>query len=292
VEAMPSRKKAKGQARRASKVKKKEELLAELLEEKERQLQERFRVSEQAQIERLQVNNASRSPDTCMHGFVPFPDDHICSKFIRAFVHEFFKTWFSKIHTAGKKVSGSIGIECLLETRESTQNECSEVWSDTAKMKQVIKYFLHNGTMNILDEKDGNARNSALFTRFFEEWLKVKVHKSQACIDWPKVIECGVAHSDEHTLVKFFWRRIRCSCLDKKYEEVKSITKEGVCFNTQCRHPDRLVQRSKLKCCSRCRGATYCSRECQAADWSVHKELCEEVAATRAEFDASQKQRS
>ena len=159
-------------------------------------------------------------------------------------------------------------------------------------MKQVIQYFLHNGTMNILANTGEYSRHSTILARFFEQWLKVKVHKCQACIDWPKVIECGVSHSDEHTLVKYFWRRIRCSCLDKKFEEVKSRTKMGICFNQYCRHPKRLVERSKIRYCSRCRGATYCSRECQAAHWSVHKELCDEVVAIKAEFEASQKQQS
>ena len=32
---------------------------------------------------------------------------------------------------------------------------------------------------------------------------------------------------------------------------------------------------SKLKKCSRCQEASYCSRECQMEDWKNHKELCE-----------------
>ncbi len=279
---MPSRKKAKGQARKAAKVRNE-------AAEKAREIEERFLIAEQEQIQRLQVNNAPRSPATCLHGFDPFPDDNVCSKFIRAFVHEFF-IWFRKIYTVGWQPE-KIGIE-LMEARESTKGEYSEVWNSSAKMKQVIQYFLYNGAMLILAGTDGYARHSAMFARFFEQWLKIEVHKSQACIDWPKVTES--ARCDKHTLVKYFWRRIRCSCLDEAYEEVKSITKMGLCFNQHCAHPDRIVERSKLRCCSRCRSITYCSRECQVADWSSHREQCDEVAATRSEFDdsASQKQQS
>jgi hypothetical protein len=285
-EAMPSRKKTKGQARKAARVKREEALLAE----KVRKDEELFRGFQQVQIQRLQINNQSSVLPLCMHGFDPFPDDHVCSKFIRAFVHEFYKR-ARKVYTAGKQDERAV-IECLLDARDSTQDEHSEVWNDAAKMKQVISYFLHSGTMSILDELFGNAITSALFARFFEQWLKARVHKSQACINWPKVIEFGLVQSDGHTLVKYFWRRIRCSCLDEKYEEVKSITKIGICFNKYCTHPKRTVERSELRCCSRCRSVTYCSRECQAADWSEHKELCDEVVATRAEFEASQKQQS
>ena len=235
------------------------------------------------------VNNALRNPAACLHGFDPFPNDDICSKFIFAFVHEYYKC-LHNTYKAGRKDEMAV-IVCLLQMRESTQDEYSEVWNSADKIKQVISYFLHNGTMSVLD-LDESARHSAVFARFFEQWLKVKIHKSQACIDWPKVVESGGC--DERTVVKFFWRRIRCSCLDEKYDEVKSITKEGICYNQHCRivGQSRFVERSKLRCCSRCRSITYCSRECQAADWPAHKELCDEVAATRAEFDASQKHQS
>jgi hypothetical protein len=280
---MPSRKKAKGQARKAAKAKNK-------AAEKLREAEESFRALEQAQIQRLQISNQySVLPlCSCLHGFVPFSNDDICIKFIRAFIHEYYKC-LHNTYKAGRKDEMAV-IVCLLQMRESTQDEYSEVWNDAAKLKQVISYFSYNGTMHILADADGYARHSAMLGRFFEEWLKVRVHKYKAFIDWPKVMECGIALCDKHSRVKYFWRRIRCSCLDEKYEEVKSITKMGLCFNHHCTHPKRIVERRKLRCCSRCRSVTYCSRECQVADWSDHKEFCDEVVATRAEFDASQQQ--
>ena len=280
---MPSRKKAKGQARKAAKVKKEEAVIAET----EKAREDLFRKFEQVQIRGLQINNHSSVPTTCMHGFDTFPDDHVCSKFIRAFVHEFYKC-FVKIYKAGTEKNAERRIiESLFEAREVTKDEYSDVWNSSAdKMKMVVTYFLHTGAIHILASTDGYARHSAFFARFFEEWLKVKIHKSRACIDWPKVVVS--TRCDKRTLVKYFWRRIRCCCLDERYEEAKSIPKEGVCFNQQC----WTVKRSELRCCSRCRGVTYCSRECQAADWSVHKEFCDEVAAETAEFDASQQQQS
>ena len=277
VEAMPSRKRAQGQSKKAAKAKNE-------AARKAREAEESFREVEQSQIQRLQKNKARSS--MCLHGFDPFPDDDICIKFIRAFLHEFYTCCCEKYKDESQAERAI--IECLLEAREVTKDEYSEIWNSDAKMKQVISYFLYNGTMHILDGEDSCATNSvlnsALIARFYDQWLKVNVHKSQACIDWPKVMESGGC---ERTGVKFIWRRIRCSCLDEKYEEVKSITKIGKCFNPECRLPERL--RSELRCCSRCRSVTYCSRECQVADWSVHKELCDDVAATRAEFDASKR---
>jgi hypothetical protein len=297
---MPSRKKAKGQARKAAKVKNEAVEKAIIRQEL---VEEIFRGLEEGQIHRLRYNNQSSAlpsytePDSiCMHGFNPFPNEDICINFICAFVREFYKFIHHRFECrlAGREAERGF-ILSLSTARDSTKDEYSEVWNSADKMKQVMKYFLYNGTMNSLDGKGANTRHSAILARFFEEWLKVKVHKSQAFIDWPKVVECGVGQSDEHTLVKYFWRRIRCSCLDEKYNVVKSMPKMGICFNPHCARSnsqEKFVERSELKCCSRCRSVTYCSRECQAADWLLHKEFCEEVVATKAEFDTSQQQQS
>ena len=123
---MPSRKKAKGQARKA--VKAKNEVAAKV-----RELEEVFRDFEQSQIQRLQNNNQNSVSTICMHGFDPFPDDHVCIKFIRAFVREFYK-WFCKIYIdiAGKNAE-RIGIGSLLGALDATKDEYSEVWNDAAK---------------------------------------------------------------------------------------------------------------------------------------------------------------
>ena len=286
-EAMPSRKKAKGQARKAAKVK--NEAAA-----KARHFAEFVNALERSQIQRLQIRNQNSVPTICMHGFDPFPNDHVCIKFIRAFVREFYTCFFDFVYDVQKTTSHLLlrGLMISLSTAiYSTQDEYSEVWNSGDKMKQVISYFLHNGTMFTLDGEDIFANHSALFARFYEQWLKVEVNKSQACIDWLKVTETYRC-IEKHSRVKYFWRRIRCSCLDEAYEEVKSIPKMGVCFNNDCAHRNEEVERSKLRCCSRCRSVNYCSRECQAAHWLVHKEFCEEVVATKAEFDTSQQQQS
>ena len=171
---MSSRKKAKGQARKAAKVKKEVELLAE----QARKVEEQFRGLELAQIQRLQ--GIIPSPAHCMHGFDPFSDDHICSKFIHAFVHEFY-IWFRNLYIDGLEDERVI-IDCLLKARESTKDEYSEVWDSSAKMKQVVSYFLHNGAMLILAGTAGYARHSAMFARFYEQWLKIEVHKRYCTI--------------------------------------------------------------------------------------------------------------
>eukprot|EP00984_Skeletonema_dohrnii_P007854 scaffold2899_cov85-Skeletonema_dohrnii-CCMP3373.AAC.10 len=109
---------------------------------------------------------------------------------------------------------------------------------------------------------------------YMEQWLAAEFHKTQATINWPKV---EAMSADSHTRVKFLRKRIPCKCLDKKYDEVKSITKMGICFNPQC--PHRRVERNKTMYCSGCRCITYCSRACQKADWKAHRQECNDCVA-------------
>ena len=262
---MPSRKKAKGKARKAAQAEKNEA-------EKAKELERSIRLLARPQIQRLQISNQRSTPTACNHGYEydpsRFPDDEICIEFIRSFVREFYKCMLTEPYIS----RGEWGvIEALLEARDVT-NKYNDVWYNVDKIEWVISYFLHNGAVLVLDGDEENARHSALIARFFEQWLAWEVDKSQYCINLPKVVECGMAQSDE------------------RYEEVKSRPKMGLCFNSQCRHPKRFVERSELRCCSRCRMVNYCSRKCQAADWSSHKDICEAVAASKAEFDANHNQ--
>eukprot|EP00985_Skeletonema_marinoi_P003306 scaffold1383_cov79-Skeletonema_marinoi.AAC.1 len=91
--------------------------------------------------------------------------------------------------------------------------------------------------------------------------------------------------ADDHTLVSFYRKRISCTCLAKKYKEVKSIKKMGYCNNEKCPLPGGKVERSKMLYCTRCSVAYYCSRDCQKAAWSEHREECKERAETNAKFE-------
>ena len=123
---MPSRKKAKGQARKAVKAKNEAAEWA-------RQLEERYRRIEQSQIQRLQNSNAERSVFSCMHGFDTFPNDDICIKFIEAFVREFYKCLYKCYKDDSVDQDAVVGA--LLKARESTKDEYVEVWNSSAKMK-------------------------------------------------------------------------------------------------------------------------------------------------------------
>ena len=255
------RKRNQGKARRAAKGNKARE------GDTSAYLSERSLFSEQ--MRQVQIGDKK-----CTHGFDPFISTELL-RFISA-----FRESFNEAAESG----GQLLSDCLLDACSATLNEYAEVWKDLAKLEVAMSYFLFMGTQQYLDGKCTTAQESAAIARLFEQHIAVYLKQSQALPNSPKIDE--TFYSDKHTLVKFFSHRVSCSCLDEKYEEVKSITKMGICYNTHCKMPT--VERSKAKCCSRCRCATYCSRECQEADWSRHKPICDTNVSMINKFEARQ----
>ena len=182
------------------------------------------------------------------------PENDICFQFLIEFT---------------RKVSKADGINSiphrLSNAHNATEDEFAEVWNDSTKMKIAMSLFLGNGAQHILAGNYNAAREDAAYARFFDQHIAVVLKETQALYNWPKIDETYDA--DMHTLIKFFRHRSPCSCLDEKYEEVKSVTKMGICYNLDCKFPNCTTERSKTMYCSRCRCATYCSRECQEANW-------------------------
>ncbi len=213
----------------------------------------------------------------CTHGY------HLSSssrKMSSQFAPEFFKS-FQEARGSGKPLPIR-----LIAARNATIVEYADVWKDSTKMEVAMSYSLSIGTNYILEDKYDHASRIATTARYFEEYIAVELQQTQALYRTNKLYE--TQNADQHTLVTFFRKRIPCSCLDKKYQEVKPISKMGMCFNTQCNLPNRMAKRSKTMYCDGCRRVTYCSRECQKAHWKKHKADCFKFAKIKADFDARQ----
>ena len=265
------RKRNQGKARRAAKAKARED--ADKRKENN-QTANSLEQSLSAQTRHLQIGD---DEEKCTHGLSGL----LISTDISQFMTALYSSFKEVLRGDDRLISN-----CLIRARKATMNEFAAVWNDLAKMEIAMSCLLSMGTQAMLDGNYGDVRDFATFTRYFEQYIAVVLKKTQALPNWPKIGDTYEA--DLHTLVKFYRHRIPCSCLDEKYEEVKHITKMGFCYNRRCSAPGRRVERSKAKYCSRCRCATYCSRECQVAHWSRHKFECDNDAAIKAKFDAKQ----
>ena len=72
--------------------------------------------------------------------------------------------------------------------------------------------------------------------------------------------------SSRRDALKFYSKRVSCSCLKKMHQEArKTIPKTGLCWG--CVNEKKRVS---LSICSNCMIAQYCSRECQVTHWPKH----------------------
>jgi hypothetical protein len=217
----------------------------------------------------------SRDTTTCGHGLEKIDD--IYQNFVTAFLKAFKEAVESEADA----------MMILVKAENVTWDEFADVWKDSAKMEIAMSHFLSLGARAVLEGYKDHARTFAISARYIEQRTAVVLKQTQATMNWPKIEELTI-RGDDHTLVKFFRRRIPCSCLDEIYEKVKHITKMGICYNPKCSIPGKELKRSKTMYCSRCLGASYCSRECQEADWKTHKSKCEAGTALKANFAAEQ----
>jgi hypothetical protein len=80
-------------------------------------------------------------------------------------------------------------------------------------------------------------------------------------------LRCG----GEREIIRFFLKRISCSCLKATYSQIKEShpIRTGECFT--CKQSKKL---SLQMLCGRCNIVQYCCKECQVAHWPKHKSLC------------------
>ena len=75
------------------------------------------------------------------------------------------------------------------------------------------------------------------------------------------------------SLVKFFVNQIPCNCLDESYAKVKTtIPKKGMCANCK-----QMKVRSSLYICTGCERSQFCSKACQIAHVPEHKKYCKRM---------------
>ena len=214
----------------------------------------------------------------CTHGCDPLPGDSDCGRFMHTFWDEY---------TAGHN-RGENHIIAVSNATKAAHKKIPEVMVDYVKVGWVLSHFLAIGTKDIIDGETEQARLNASIAIHFEQIIAINIRKTQATWNCANMIE--MLNGDEHTLVKYLRKLTPCKCLDEKYKEVKSITKMGFCSNPMCSLPDhRMVERKGMLHCIRCRLEYYCSRECQEADWPMHKKLCNKYVDEQAEIDANLK---
>ena len=207
--------------------------------------------------------------DICWHGFASRHSLKPTQRqVIDTFAKEFNNLWSERSHFM---VNVTRAMNEILEKHP-------EIFSSEESRTLIHSFMVSSGTEALLQHVNENGY-----------WLrKAQIH---ACMllslegcDFTKEepfnpfdLDFQIKHRNvlercKRSLVKFYRKRLLCSCLDELYAEVKPQPKTGF-----CQHCKQRFERRALKDCTGCNKVQYCSKECQKAAWPYHKKYCKEM---------------
>lgn len=155
-----------------------------------------------------------------------------------------------------------------------TFRESPEVWQDDNLRELVKTHFLFRGTQMLLRNNSDLAESASMLVNIIIVLENYDAKYGNdivgvTCNEKDFMRNRDVTGGCLRSTVKFYATRIPCSCLDDKYLALKKHPKTGTCDNCDMRK-----KRSDLMLCSSCKKQQYCSQDCQAAHWPLHKEDC------------------
>jgi len=234
-----SRKKNKGKDRKAKKAAEKEEA---------RSIQAYITWRHWASGERADGTVVTQ----CNHGLAEIPDDfHPVSKFI----HDLFTN----------------------PSREAVLRNNPQVCNNETNRELAVQMLIRIIATNLLIDDDafnlawGISDTILLLDNYDETFGKFDDNFFLARHIRSVATRRRDLSPDCRDVLKFYRKRTNCKCLKKMHLEArKTMPKLG-----SCHHCGVEKERTLLMVCSRCRIAQYCSRECQVAASSKHREDCD-----------------
>ena len=234
---MPSRKRAKGKARKAK-------------------------------ARESNCNLILHNGNVCQHGCDIISKDDICYKFV-----EQLEVELNVVYESIKQISLS---ECFSATVDKLKasKEYDTIWEGGSEETQqkLQSLFINLGT-NLLLRHDKQrsidlACAAAVFhitsSHDFDYWEAIDFSRHRVSLrNMEDVLVYDIA--------KFFHKKISCQCLKEMYLQERSKPRLG-----ECSYCKAAKDRRQLYLCSSCLYFHYCNVECQAGHWSKHKSVCKD----------------
>lgn len=250
---MPSRKRAKGRARRGTK---NAAASASLPKEDAETAAPAATAGSQARDQNQQtelcrlMSGVDLSGSGCTHGRTP-PPSHACSVLADAF--------------EGAVDDAVYGSNDMMEAFRRIQQAIEIAYSEgPVNVQWTLSYFLSVGVNYVLMGFRNHAIIAAIQVLYIEHTFEGGNKSWEA-----KAFDILVGNQDRE-LACFFSRKKACDCLKKMYKSLKAEPAAGVCHS--CAEE---FERKKLLQCAGCRFASYCGIDCQKADWPRHRPFCE-----------------
>ncbi len=250
---MPSRKKAQGKARAASK-----RATAVPKPAKENDLSQLF--------SKLSVCSGKGNRNICNHGCGRRKKSELCFRFAERLEIELVRV-FSSLLKEGESDGAYSIVAGVLNTLEETDGFITLLGDNAVQRKRLVEILLCMGTTYILEDLPFVSVALATATLLAQHNFEFdQVMKSTESRNILRDMNNGGLESD---VVKFFANRIPCQCLEQKLSEVKSEARLAIC---DCCGMKR--ERKQLFLCGRCLVFQYCSKSCQQKHYPTHKSNC------------------
>ena len=187
-------------------------------------------------------------------------------------VYKFMDNWTKKSRTRPFMKAYPL-MEQMLE-------EHIEIWNTEAMKKMVMDIMISIGVNLILDDKTQAGdieliRGCGICIVLLENYESRSDNNSLCPATYRGAAEMrDLNGGSERDIIKFYLKRISCSCLKEVHSEAKKTqSKQGIC--SYCKQKK---DRESLKLCSICKSEHYCGRACQKAHWPEHKQICSATA--------------
>jgi hypothetical protein len=153
-----------------------------------------------------------------------------------------------------------------------------QVWDDATLRKMSLDIMVAMGTNIILGTYDHGikvAMNYLAVTIFIlEEYNGTGKGGFNLAACKGLLVKDDTSFGGEREIIRFFLKRISCTCLKAKYSLIKKLQPTRISGCSVCMQKKEL---SSMMLCGRCKVRQYCCEECQASDWPNHKTLCRRI---------------
>lgn len=241
---MPSRKRNKGKARKASK-----------------ECGNKGPKNGSRELANQLMNNFSSWDNNCSHiEIAPPPPEDVLGRFLGMLVEI-----LSEAVDASKNPIAAHSK--LFEHFRKKHPDLANVWDVPHLRGKMASYLVSLGTECLLQSQERYTKMASAIA------LTVLTFEAEPSWEVTATVRDLVNDCNERETVRFFSKRIGCDCLKDKRRQLKSQPKLSVCCGCK-----RKMDRKKLMLCTGCNFHQYCSKECQKSDWLEHRECCAFIA--------------
>jgi len=214
--------------------------------------------------------------NVCRHGCEPMSKDDICYQFVQQFELE-----MREVHNSECNRPRLLDLHNDIIKRLKETGKYSEIWDSKEYQKKLLQLFVCLGTNTLLGQRHRSKRVGEGHSTHRVALIAITALHSEHNFNTDAVMISKASRSILRDLLegllydasKYFFKRSSCLCLYEIFLQAKTLPRIGLCQTCYSNEKDRKL----LFLCGGCWYKTYCSVECQKADWARHQSWCSKL---------------